>query len=90
MSERDDAAWLKARGWSTYYNPNYWVHPKTVADPSQQDYTNYGMTAEDALAYERIGCPPHQPMGLPGLSRLMLAYETKGLNVRAGEQEPGA
>jgi hypothetical protein len=79
MTEEEKAAWLIERGWSTYYNPRYWVHPKTVADPSQQDYTNYGMLIDDAVAYENIGCPPHQPMGFPSLSRMDLAKRTKGL-----------
>lgn len=40
------------RGWSTWYHPNYWVHRKTIADPTRQDYTNYGFSFEDAVRYE--------------------------------------
>lgn len=79
MSKTEDEAFAKERGWSTYYNPNYWVHPKTVEDPMQQDYTNYGMCIEDVVRYEAIGCPKHPPMGIPGLSRMHIALETKGL-----------
>jgi hypothetical protein len=43
---------LIARGWDTWYNPNYWVHPKTVADPTRQDFTYYGMSFEDAVKFE--------------------------------------
>lgn len=82
MTPEEQVTWLRSRGWHSYYNENYWVHPKTVADPKQQDYTNYGMSAEDAIAYERIGCPPHEPMGSPWLSRIRLAIKTHGLTQR--------
>jgi hypothetical protein len=78
--------WLVRRGWSTWYNPEYWVHPDSVEDPAQQDYTNYGMTWEDALQYERIGKPKHRPMGLPGLSRMQMAIATEGLTKMAEEE----
>jgi hypothetical protein len=78
-TKEEQAAWLRTRGWSPYYNPNYWVHPKTVVDPTQQDYTDYGMSEDDAVAYEHIGRPPHKMMGIPGLSRMEMAAATKGL-----------
>ena len=43
---------LKSRGWSTWYNDNYWIHPKTVSDPEKQDYTNYGMDLQSAFITE--------------------------------------
>lgn len=43
---------LIKRGWSTWYNPNYWVHPKTVNDTLKQDYTNYGMDLLSAFVHE--------------------------------------
>lgn len=54
---------LERLGWHTYYNPAYWVHPKTVQDPKRQDYTNYGMSFAEAVEYERKGCPRFSPVG---------------------------
>ena len=39
-------------GWSQYYHHNYWVNPKVITDKHRQDYTNYGMTELEALAWE--------------------------------------
>ncbi len=66
---------LIEKGWHQYYNPNYWVHPDSVEDPKSQDYTDYGMNLEDALYYESIGKPKHPSMGLPVLSKLVIAQE---------------
>lgn len=74
-----EAKWLQSQGWYTWYNENYWVHPESVSDPFQQDYTNYGMNLEDAVAYELLGKPKHKAMGLPGLSQLEMALATAGL-----------
>ena len=81
MSEAEKMAFVKERGWSTWYNEAYWVNPATVADPKQQDYTNYGMSLDDAIRWENIGRPPHKPalLGIPVLSRMALAVATKGL-----------
>ena len=53
---------IRGLGWDTWYHPAYWVHPKTVADPTRQDYTNYGMSLGDVLRYEENGCPKFQPL----------------------------
>jgi hypothetical protein len=45
--------YLEANGWHTYYNDNYWVNKKVIKDPKSQDYTNYGMTMEEAVSYQR-------------------------------------
>lgn len=42
---------LEKEGWHTWYNDNYWVHPKVVQNPEIQDYTNYGMSLEDAFMW---------------------------------------
>lgn len=70
---------LLSRGWSTWYSENYWVHPESVEDPKSQDYTNYGMSLEDAVKYENLGRPKHKPLGMSGLSQLQLAVDTCGL-----------
>lgn len=51
--ELDKIEFLKSKGWHTYYNENYWVHPKTVQDKRIQDYTNYGMSLEQAYDFEQ-------------------------------------
>lgn len=43
---------LRDRGWGTWYNPDYWVHPKTIKDPKSQDYTNYGLNLDRAVEFE--------------------------------------
>lgn len=55
---------LLKSGWSLYYNDNYWVHPKVVADKATQDHTNYGMTLENAYEFEVNNKPP-LPMARP-------------------------
>lgn len=52
MNKEDKKKFLEERGWSTYYNPDYWVHEKTIVDKSRQDFTNYGMNLEDAYNFE--------------------------------------
>lgn len=74
--------WLQERGWHTWYNENYWVHRDSVEDPSSQDYTNYGMSFKDAVAYENLGKPKHKSMGIPGLSQMKMAIDTEGLTKR--------
>lgn len=68
---------LISRGWHTYYNENYWVHPDLVEDPKAQDYTNYGVCFEDACMLELAGRPKHKSLGLPGLSILEMASRLK-------------
>jgi hypothetical protein len=70
---------LKDRGWSTWYNPNYWVHPESVINPKAQDYTNYGMNIDDAIAYEKLGKPKHREFPLPIMSQIEMAQATEGL-----------
>lgn len=45
-----------ADGWHTYYHPNYWVNKKVVDDPTRQDYTDYGMSLDEAIEWEENGC----------------------------------
>lgn len=52
LSKKDMQTYLESKGWHTWYNPEYWVHTKTIVDPKRQDYTNYGMSLERAYAYE--------------------------------------
>lgn len=49
---------LQSRGWHTWYNEDYWVNPKCVIDPLQQDYTNYGCTFDQAVSKEINGIVP--------------------------------
>lgn len=49
---------LESAGWHTWYNPNYWVHQKLIKDPLSQDYTNYGLNAEDAYIFETTNQKP--------------------------------
>ena len=71
--------WLRERGWSTWYNENYWVHRDSVEDSTKQDYTNYGMGWQDAVRYERLGKPKHKYTGCPQLSQEFMALDTGGL-----------
>ena len=52
MSKEDKINFLLDKGWSQWYNDNYWVHTKTIRDTRSQDYTNYGMSLDDAYDYE--------------------------------------
>lgn len=64
MTDAEKKAFLVERGWNTYYNPKYWVHPKTVANPEAQDYTDYGMSLDDAVRYEQEGRGPFPRRGM--------------------------
>lgn len=80
MTKDEKEKWLTERGWSTWHHQNYWVHPDSVEDKKSQDYTNYGMNLDDAVAYENLGKPKHRAgMGCHEMSRLSLAIETEGL-----------
>jgi len=59
----EEKAALRARGWHTWYNEEYWVNPDTITDPKIQDYTNYGMSFEEALKWEAFGRPKFKPIG---------------------------
>ena len=59
---------LTRRGWSRWYADDYWVHPKTVVDPSRQDFTDYGMGVEMAFRWETEGGRPFPCCGIPALS----------------------
>lgn len=63
LTLRQIEKFLLDNGWSTWYNKNYWVHPKTVEDPCVQDYTNYGMTAYEAYRFEIEDLPKFKPVG---------------------------
>jgi hypothetical protein len=56
--------YLEERGWGTWYHPNYWVHKKVIANPEVQDYTNYGMTLEEAYRFETENHPKIPPLGI--------------------------
>lgn len=55
MDIKEKEQFLIERGWHTYYNPNYWVHKKTVRDHTISDYTNYGFDLDGAYEYEFSG-----------------------------------
>ena len=75
MTDEEKRAFVQARGWNTYYNPKYWVHPKTIVDENVQDFTNYGMSLDDAVVFEQTSLPPIQSYGLPELAKMMYAIE---------------
>jgi len=52
MDKQQIKVFLESRGWHTYYNENYWCHPKTIKDPKSHDYTNYGMSLGKAYMFE--------------------------------------
>lgn len=61
LSRTEKHDFLNSQGWYMYYNPNYYVHPKTIKDKSIQDFTNYGMPVDDAYIYEIENMPPFDP-----------------------------
>lgn len=77
---------LKRTGWGTWYNENYWVHPKTVADRKTQDHTNYGMPLELAYQFETNAWPPFRPLiGLPAASMANHAQFRKAARLYAAQ-----
>ena len=68
-TKREKLAYLKKHGWGTWYHPDYWVNPKVIADPKSQDYTNYGMSLDDAVTWQwnRLG-KVKQRFGIPSLN----------------------
>lgn len=68
--------YLTERGWHTYYNDNYWVNLKLVADPERQDYTDYGMDLESAYFHEMHKLGPFEPLlGLPNANMILKAKD---------------
>lgn len=61
MTYDEKVAFVRRRGWGTWYHPNYWVNEKTITDPQRQDYTNYGMSLDDAVRWEQEGRAPIPP-----------------------------
>lgn len=57
ISLKEQAKYIQSKGWRTWYNPNYWVHEKTVEDSSKMDYTNYGMDLNSAYCFEKLKLP---------------------------------
>ena len=72
-------AYLKKHGWHTWYNPDYWVNPKVIADPKSQDYTNYGMTIDDAVVWQwnRVGKVKHR-FGIPSIDIAIHLEDRRG------------
>lgn len=58
MTDQEKRDYLISKGWHTWYSPNYWVHTKLIVDSSRQDYTNYGLSLEDAYDFEINNKPP--------------------------------
>jgi len=50
VSEAEMKAFIKARGWHTWYNEDYWVHRRY--ERAGADYTNWGMSLEKAYKAE--------------------------------------
>lgn len=48
---------LISKGWRNI-SGNCWVHSRVVTNPCIQNYTNYGMTLEEAVQYELSNSPP--------------------------------
>ena len=85
MTLEEKQEFLKSKGWSTWYNPKYWVHPEMVEDPASMDYTNYGMNIDDAIRYEKIGKPKFKLFPIPVMSQLDMALRTKDLTENPDE-----
>lgn len=75
LKEQED--FIKLRGWSTWYNEKYWVHPKVITDEKCQDYTNYGMDLNSAYCFEKLALPKFLPFPLPIMSQQMQGLENK-------------
>lgn len=66
-------SFLKKRNWHTWYNKDYWVSKKVIADKSEQDYTDYGLNKEDAFMFEILDIKPVE--NKLGISQLNLKLE---------------
>ena len=69
ISLKEQEKYIISKGWFTYYNPKYWVHEKTVAEPAKQDYTDYGMDLNSAYCFEKLNLPKFQFWGIPRMSQ---------------------
>lgn len=69
ISLKEQEKYVISKGWSTWYNKNYWVNPKTIVNPKSQDYTNYGMDLNSAYCFEKLKLPKFIPCFLPILSQ---------------------
>jgi hypothetical protein len=79
-AKMDATEFLTERGWATWYNPAYWVHPDTVTCQRCRDYTNWGVPMERAVEMERKGargrveagciCPAPQCVECGGCGRV--------------------
>ena len=76
---KEQSKFISKRGWYQWYNILYWVNPKTVEDPTQQDYTNYGMDLNSAYCFEKLNLPKFKPgfLGLPILSMQAQGLDNK-------------
>jgi hypothetical protein len=77
ISLKQQEKYIKSKGWSTWYNPKYWVNPKTVVDEKRQDYTNYGMSLNSAYCFEKLNLPKFLPFPFPILSQQSQALKNK-------------
>jgi len=77
ISKKEQEEFIKAHGWSTWYNVNYWVHPKTVSDPSSQDYTNYGMDLNSAYCFEKLDLPKFEYRMFPLASMMQQGLDNR-------------
>lgn len=68
---------VKSKGWSTWYNPKYWVHPKTIEDGHYQNYTCYGMDLNSAYCFEKLNLPAFKPHMFPIISQKQQMIENK-------------
>lgn len=59
MGKLTDAEFLESKGWEHWYtDDNWWVHPKTVSDPTRMDFTNYQYPTADAIEFEKGNLKP--------------------------------
>lgn len=70
ISLKEQEKFIKSKGWGTYYDPKYWVHPKVVEDSKRQDYTNYGMDINSAYCFEKLDLPKFEFSIIPRISQL--------------------
>jgi len=77
ISLKEQENYIKSKGWSTWYNEKYWVHPKTIVDDNRQDYTNYGMDLNSAYCFEKLNLPKFQPCSFAILSQQKQGFENK-------------
>ena len=74
---KEQEKYIKSKGWSTWYNPNYWVNPKTIADAKCQDYTSYGMDLNSAYCFSKLKLPKFKPFPFPLFSQQLQGLANK-------------